>query len=120
VGFQNSATVVDLGFLRGPIIFVEEAAKHRSALDPDLGEVSDRVIGYGRVELAAAMRSSAVVVGLVPGEDVPQMAFAEDQHPVGDLGPGSEHEAFRVGIRLWASRGDLDHFDACAGQDRVE
>jgi hypothetical protein len=31
------------------------------------GEVSDRVIGYGRVELAAAMRSSAVVVGLVLG-----------------------------------------------------
>jgi hypothetical protein len=25
VEFQNSATVVDLGFLRGPLIFVEEA-----------------------------------------------------------------------------------------------
>ena len=67
VGFQNSATVVDLGFLRGPLIFVEEAAKHRPALDPHLGEVSDRMIGYGRAELAAAMRSPAVVVGLVLG-----------------------------------------------------
>ena len=67
VGFQNSATVVDLGFLRGPLIFVEEAAKHRPALDPHLREVSDRVIGYGRAELAAAMRSPAVVVGLVLG-----------------------------------------------------
>ena len=67
MGFQNSATVVDLGFLPGPLIFVEEAAKHRSALDPHLGEVSDRVIGYGRVELTAAMRSSDVVVGLVLG-----------------------------------------------------
>jgi len=56
--------VVDLGFLRGPLIFVEEAARHRPALDPHLGEVSDRVIGYGRAELAAAMRSPAVVVGL--------------------------------------------------------
>jgi hypothetical protein len=67
VGFQNSATLVDLGFLRGPLILVEEAAEDGSALDPHLGEVSDRVIGYGRVELAAAMRSSAVVVGLVLG-----------------------------------------------------
>jgi hypothetical protein len=33
VGFQNSATVVDLGFLRGPLIFVEEAAKYRPTLD---------------------------------------------------------------------------------------
>jgi len=48
------------------------------------------------------------------------VAFAEDQHPVGDLGPGGEHEPLRVGIRLWASRRDLDHFYACVGQDRVE
>jgi hypothetical protein len=67
VGFQNLATVVDLGFLRGPLIFVEEAAEDGPALDPHLGEVSDRVIGYGRAELAAAMRSPAVVVGLVLG-----------------------------------------------------
>jgi hypothetical protein len=52
VGFQNSAALVDLGFLRGPLILVEEAAEHGSALDPHLGEVSDRVIGYGWVELA--------------------------------------------------------------------
>jgi len=26
------------------------------------------------------------------------MASAEDQHPVGDLGPGSEHKPLRVGI----------------------
>jgi hypothetical protein len=44
----------------------EEAADDGSALDPHLGEVSDRVIGYGRMELAAAMGSSAVVVGLAP------------------------------------------------------
>jgi hypothetical protein len=36
VGFQNSATVVDLGFLRGPLIFVEEAANYRPTLDPHL------------------------------------------------------------------------------------
>ncbi len=66
VGFQNSAAVVDLGFLRGPLVLVEEAAEDGPALDPPLGEVSDRVIGCAWVELAAAMRSPAVVVGLVP------------------------------------------------------
>ena len=66
-GSRTRATLVDLGFLRGPLVFVEEAAKHRPALDPHLGEVSDRMIGYGRAELAAAMRSPAVVVGLVLG-----------------------------------------------------
>jgi hypothetical protein len=54
--------MVELGFLRGPLILVEEAAEDGPALDPDLGEVSDRVIGCGRVELAAAMRAPAVVV----------------------------------------------------------
>jgi hypothetical protein len=44
-----------------------EAAEDGPALDPHLGEISDRVIGYGRVELAAAMGSSPVVVGLVLG-----------------------------------------------------
>ena len=27
------------------------------------------------------------------------MPLAEDQHPVGDLGPGREHEPFRIGIQ---------------------
>jgi hypothetical protein len=34
--------MVDLGFLRCPLILVEEAAEDGSALDPHLGEVSDR------------------------------------------------------------------------------
>jgi hypothetical protein len=44
------------------------------------------------------MGSSSVVVGLVPGQDRPQVPFAEDQHPVGDLGPGGEHESLGVGV----------------------
>jgi hypothetical protein len=39
------------------------------------------------VELAAAMGSSSVVVGFVFSHDESQMSLAEDQHPVGDLGP---------------------------------
>jgi len=46
--------------------------------------------------------------------------FTEDQHPVGDLRPGGEHEPFRVGVRARAPRRYLHRLDAGAGQDRVE
>jgi len=51
-------------------------------------------------------------MGLVLGQDGPQVPLAEDQHPVGDLGPGGEHEPFRVGIRARAPGRDFRGFDA--------
>jgi hypothetical protein len=33
-------------------------------------------------------------MALVLSQDRPQVPFAEDQHPVGDLRPGGEHEPF--------------------------
>ena len=66
------------------------------------------------------MRPSSVVVGLVLGQDRPQMPLAEDEHPVGDLGPGGEHEPFRVSVRARAAGRDLHGFDAGVGQDRIE
>jgi hypothetical protein len=38
-----------------------------------------------RVQLAAAMGSASVVVGLVSGHDCAQVPFAEDEQQVGDL-----------------------------------
>jgi hypothetical protein len=58
-------------------------------------------------------------VGLVPGQDCPQVSFSEDQHPVGGLGAGGEHEPFRVGVRPGASGRNLHGLDAGVGQDRV-
>jgi hypothetical protein len=54
------------------------------------------------------------------GQDRPQVPFAEDQHPVGDLGPGGEHEPFGEGIRARAPWRDLHGPDPGAGQDSVE
>ena len=48
------------------------------------------------------------------------MPFAEDQHPVGDLGPGGEHEPFGISIRAGTSGRDLHGSDAGVGQDRVK
>ena len=72
-----------------------EAAEEGSVLDPLPGEVGGRVAGPRWAELAAAMTAPSVVMGLIPGQDHPQVPFAEAQHPVGDLGPGGEHEPFR-------------------------
>jgi hypothetical protein len=44
--------------------------------------------GRGGRKLAAALGAASVVAGLVLGQDCPQMPFAEDEHPVSDLGSG--------------------------------
>jgi hypothetical protein len=59
-------------------------------------------------------------MGLVLGQDRPEMPLAEDEHPVGELCPVGEHEPFRVSVRARAARRDLHGLDADAGQDRVE
>ena len=48
------------------------------------------------------------------------MPLAEDEHPVGDLGPGGEHEPLRKSVRARASGWDLHGLDAGSGEDRVE
>ena len=93
MGFRNSVTGLGLG-LCGPLVLVDETAENGSPLDPLPGEVGDGVVGPGRAELAAAMGSPPVVMGLVFGQDRPQMPLAEDEHPVSDLGPDGEHEPF--------------------------
>ena len=50
------------------------------------------MVGPGRTELAAAMGTPPVVMGLVPGWDSPQVPFAGNEHSVGDLCPDGEHE----------------------------
>jgi hypothetical protein len=46
------------GLLRDPLVFADEAAEDGLALDPLAGQVGDRVVRPGRVQLAAAMGSS--------------------------------------------------------------
>ena len=53
-----------------------------------LGKIRDRVIGPRRAELAGAVGPPPVVMGLVLGQDRAEMAFAEDEHPIGDFCPG--------------------------------
>src|SRR5690242_6160735 len=82
VGCQNCAGDRDLGFLGGSLVFVEETAKDRSALDLFLGEISHGVAGPWWLELECTVRSSPVVVPDVLGHHDAQVPFAEDQHPI--------------------------------------
>ena len=67
MGFQNSATRLDLGFYAARSYLVEESPEDGSALDPLLGEAGDGEVRRGRAELAAAMGSPSDVVRLVLG-----------------------------------------------------
>ena len=103
-----------------PLVLVDAATEDGPALDPLLGKVGDGVVGPGRLQLEASMGSPSVVVGLVLAQDRPQMSLAEDEHPVGDLGPGGEHESFRVSVRAGAPGRDFHRFDTSVGQDCVK
>ncbi len=57
------------------------------------------------------MRPLGVVMGGVYGKYPAQMPLTEDQHPVGDLGPDRQHQAFGEAVRPRTPRRDLDHLD---------
>ena len=99
VGFQNSATSLDLGFYAAHSYSLMRPPRTGRRLMRSWERSASGVVGPGRVELAAAMGSSSVAVGLVLGQDRPQMSLAEHQHPVGDLRLGGEHEPFRMSVR---------------------
>src|SRR5258708_39560730 len=76
VGFQNSATGPGPGLLCSPLVLVDEAAENGPALDALPGQVRDRVIWPGRAQVAAAMGTSSLVVGLVLAQDRLQMPLS--------------------------------------------
>ena len=117
---QNSIIGPDLGLLCGSLILVDEASEGRTTLDALLGQVGRRLAGPGRTEMAAVMRTASVVVALVLGQDRPQVPFAEDQHPAGDLAPGGGHEPFRISVRPGLRGRDRRDLDTGIGQDRVK
>ena len=78
------------------------------------------MVGPGRAECPAAVGPPSVVMPGIVSQDAAEVAFAEDQHPVGDLSPGGEHKPFRISIRARAPGRDLHGLDARAREDRVE
>jgi len=70
--------------------------------------------------LQRSMWPPAVVVGGVPGKDVPQVSFAEDQDAVGELGSNGQDEAFGEAVRSRTSRRDLHGVNPGPAQDGVE
>jgi len=59
-------------------------------------------------------------MGGIHGKHLAEVPLTEDQHPVGDLGPDRQHEAFREAVRARTPRRDLHHLDTRVRHDRVE
>jgi hypothetical protein len=106
VGFQNSATSPDLRFYAARSYSLMRPPRTGQRLIRSWERSATGVVGPGRAKLAAAMRPPSVVMGLIPGQDGPQVPRAEDEHRVGDLCPGGEHEPFRVSVRTRAAGRD--------------
>ncbi len=70
--------------------------------------------------LAGPVRALSVVVPGVLGQYVPEVTFAEDQHAVGQLGSGGQHESLRESVRAGAAGRDLHDVDAGACEHGVE
>jgi hypothetical protein len=81
--------------------------------------VREGVVGW-RSQVAAAVRALLVVVAGVFVQDVLEVASAEDQHAVGELGVGGEHEPLGAGVRARTAGRDLEDFHASVSEDRVE
>jgi hypothetical protein len=105
VGFQNSGTGAGLRLY---------AARSYSLISPPrtARRLSARwwsrsgggMIGEWRAKPQRSMWPAAVVVGAVPGKDGPQVALAEDQDAVSELGSGGQDEAFGEAVRSGISR----------------
>ncbi len=78
------------------------------------------MVGSRWSELPGPVRAVAVVVPGVLGQHPAEVPFAEDQHPVGQLGAGSQHEPLRVSVRAGAPGRDLHHLDAGVGEHGIE
>ena len=64
-----------------------------------MDRLGDRCLRAGRTQLPRSMRPLPVMVQRILREDTAQMSLAEDQHPVGDLGPHRQDEAFGEAVR---------------------
>jgi hypothetical protein len=118
----GSKTLCDqlAGFLRGSFVLGNEPSENGPALDPLVGQVTGWTVGSWRPKIEGLVRTSTVVVTGVFAKCPAEVLFAKDQHVVGDLAAGGEHEPLCVRVRPWAARWDLADGDAGAGQDGIE
>ncbi len=106
------------GLRRDSFVLADQSAEDRSSLDPLTGQVDQGMVGPWWLQVQRPVGSPPVVVACEVVED--SVSFADDEHPVGDLGPGGEHEPFRVGVRPRAAWRDLAHAHTGVGEHRVE
>jgi hypothetical protein len=120
VRFQKSATGPDAGFYAVRSYSLTRPPRTGRRLIRSWERSATGWPGRGGRSWPTAVRPPSVVVGLVLGQDHPQMPLAEDQQLVGDLGPGGQHEPFRLSVRARVPGRNLHRLDTGVGQDRVK
>jgi hypothetical protein len=102
------------------VVFADQAAEDPSAFDPggDLEGVAG--LALRRLLLQALVRTMAVVVPGVLGQDVAEMLLAEDQHMVKALAAKRPDESLRERVRPRRPDRRPDHPCAIPGEDAVE
>jgi hypothetical protein len=78
----------------GRLILADQAAEDGPTPNRAVDRLWNKRIRTWRTQLQHSMRPPRVVVRGKPGKHPTQMPLAEDQHPVGDLGPHGQHEPF--------------------------
>ena len=68
----------------------------------------------GTIHVQRQVCTPTMVVVEVPGENVPQVAFVQDNDVIEAVSPDATNQAFDVRILPWAARGGEDLFDAHA------
>ena len=71
-------------------------------------------------KVAAAVRSSTVVVPNIFREHYTQVSLIDDQHAVGEFGSDRAYEPFGKTVHPRATGRNPDHADAHSGQDSIE
>jgi hypothetical protein len=81
------------------LVIVVKPTKDRSTPDPAVYRLGDRCSRERESQLQRAMWPLRVVVRGIRSKHRPQVPFAEDQHPIGQLGPHHYHEALGEAFR---------------------
>ena len=73
-------------------------------MDPAMDRLGNRRCWARRPQPQCSMRPPPVVMGGVHSKHLAQVSLAEDQHPVGDLGPDRQDYACREAVRAADNR----------------
>ena len=109
-----------VGWSGSEFVLVNQPTEHVASVDRWRRSLAVGCCGIRRIEVESAMRSSAVVMIDVLGEDRLDVASTEDQEVVQAVFSDGANPAFGKRVRPWGAARRLDGLDADRGEYSVE